>query len=204
MVCSARRVLNKLQIYDLHGTMLVAMTKLQMIPQSRRRHQLIEYCWGFPGWIEWPCDAMPDWFKTFAENSTGSGEKQTLFLDPVPRLGSLIKSWTSDLRTRGRRSKGGKKYCNQEVRWEYYCVLGELIGIVWQLFCNSCMFASIPWWKGGPFYPRHRVKIKGLVIWELVGKKMRFWGMLEAFHSRGSSDSNHLLPITLFCLLPRW
>ena len=186
------------------------MTKLQMIPQSRRRHQLIEYCWGFPGWSEWPCLAMPDWFKTFAENSTRSGggrERSKLFFFLTQFL--VLAHWSrvelpSDLRTRGHRSKGGKKFCNQEARWEYYCVLGELKGIVWQLFCNSCLLASIPWWKGGPFYPRHRVKIKGLVIWELFRKKMRFWGMLEAFHSRGSSDSNHLLPITLFCLLPRW
>ena len=154
--------------------------------------------------MEWPCDAMPDLFKTFAENSTGSGggrERSKLFFILTQFL--VLAHWSrvelpSDLRTRRRRSKGGKKFCNQEARWEYYCVLGELIGIVWQLFCNSCLLASIPWWKGGPFYPRHRVKIKGLVIWELVGKKMRFWGMLEAFHSRGSSDSNHLLPITLF------
>ena len=50
MVGSARPGLKNLQIPDLHGTALVAMTKLQMILQSRRRHQLIEYCWGFPGW----------------------------------------------------------------------------------------------------------------------------------------------------------
>ena len=73
MFGSARRVLKNLQVSDLHGTAVVAMTKLQMILQSRRRHQLIEYCWGFPGWSEWPCLAMPEWFKTFAENSTGSG-----------------------------------------------------------------------------------------------------------------------------------
>ena len=139
MVGSARRVLNNLQIYDLHGTALVAMTKLQMIPQSRRRHQLIEYCWGFPG-LSGLAIRCPIGLKLLQKTRREAARSKLFF---IMTQFLVLAHWSrvelpSDLRTRGRRSKGGKKFCNQEARWEYYCLLGELIGIVWQLFCNSC------------------------------------------------------------------